>query len=291
MTIQLNNNVIQVGILNKGAELCSLKFINDNTEYIWSANPLYWNRHSPVLFPIVGRVVNNQYQVDNTTYQLGQHGFARDMEFSVVDQSNSHVSMLLKYNEDSLKLYPYEFELMITYTLNNNSVSIEYSVKNVDSKDIYFSIGGHPGFNCPLNEDESFNDYYLEFEKAENASITAITKEGLLKRGKVSYLNHQNIIEMNEQVFKEGALIFDNLNSTRISLKSKKSKKCVHVDFEGFPFLGLWSTHEGAPFVCIEPWVGHADYEDFTEDFTKKEDQICLAPQDVFTRKFDITIE
>ncbi len=291
MIIQLNNDVIKVNVLAKGAELCSLKFVNENTEYIWNADPVYWNRHSPVLFPIVGKVVNNQYQLDTSTYHLGQHGFARNMEFSVADQSNTHVSMILEWNDETLKVYPYKFELMITYTLIKNSIVIEYRVKNVDNKNIFFSIGGHPGFNCPLNEDESFNDYYLEFEKNEDASITAITKEGLLKRDKVAYLNNQNIIEMNDKVFKEGALIFDNLRSTRISLKSKKSQKCVHVDFEGFPFLGLWSSSNDASFVCIEPWVGHADYEDFIDDFTRKEDQTCLSAQKVFTRKFDITIE
>ena len=291
MSVQLRNDVIQIEVCEKGAELCSLKHINDDVEYIWNADPLYWNRHAPVLFPIVGRVVNNQYRVNSDTYHLGQHGFARDMAFTVTSQSESHVTMALQWNDETLKVYPFKFEFAITYTINKNKVSIEYRVKNVDEKPIYFSVGAHPGFNCPIKEGDSFDDYYFEFEKNENASITLLTSDGLLKREKIAYLNNENIIELSDTLFKNGALIFDQLKSKRVSLKSKKSNHSVHVDFEGFPFLGLWSKAEGAPFVCIEPWVGHADYVDFTDDFSKKEDLTRLNVQEVFMRKFDITIQ
>ena len=263
MSIQLKNDVIQVKVLERGAELCSLKHINDDTEYIWNANPVYWKRHAPVLFPIVGRVVNDQFRVNGETYHLGQHGFARDMDFLVTDQSEFHVTLTLKWDHETLKVYPFKFEFAITYTIDKKKVSIEYRVKNVDQKPIYFAVGAHPGFNCPIKEGDSFEDYYFEFEAIEDAEVTLLANNGLLKREKVPYLNNQNTIDINHELFKNGALIFDNLQSKRISLKSRKSDRCVHVDFDGFPFLGLWSKSEGAPFVCIEPWVGHADYEDF----------------------------
>jgi galactose mutarotase-like enzyme len=291
MSIQLKNECIEVEILKTGGELCSLKLVGDDTEYIWNADPAHWKRHAPVLFPIVGRVVNDQYRVNGVTYHLGQHGFARDMDFTVSDQSESHVTLTLKWSNETLKVYPFKFEFAITYAIVKNKVSIEYYINNLDNQPIYFSIGAHPGFNCPINEGESTSDYYFEFETNEDAGVTLLTKNGLFKREKIAYLNNQNTIEINNELFKNGALIFDNLNSKRISLKSRKSERCVHVNFEGFPFLGLWSKSEGAPFVCIEPWIGHADYVDFEGDFSTKEDQICLDVQDVFTKKFEIIIE
>ena len=289
MSIQLKNNHIIVEILKNGAELKSLKRIDDEIEYIWTADQAYWKRHAPVLFPIVGRVVNDQYRVQEETYHLGQHGFARDMDFEVASQSEYQVTFALKWNNGTLKVYPYKFEFFINYTIEHNKLSIEYTVKNVDDKLIYFSVGAHPGFNCPLTPDETFDDYYFEFEKNENASITLIDSNGTLKRKKEQYLTNQKIIELTEETFKNGALVFDHLESQSISLKSRKSDYSVQVNFEEFPFLGLWTLSGGAPFVCIEPWIGHADYSDFKGDFSKKEDQIHLDVSQSFTRSFDIS--
>jgi len=280
-----------VDILKSGAELKSLKRIDDEIEYIWNANPTYWKRHAPVLFPIVGKVVNDQYRVQNETYHLGQHGFARDMDFEVASQSDTQVTLSLKWNNETLKVYPFKFEFFIVYTIEENRLSIEYTIKNVDDKLIYFSVGAHPGFNCPLTPDESFDDYYFEFEKDENASVILIDSSGTLKRKKEQYLNNQKIIELNDETFKDGALVFDHLKSKNITLKSKKSNYRVQVSFEEFPFLGLWTLSTGAPFVCVEPWIGHADYSDFKGDFVEKEDQICLDVSTSFTKGFTITIE
>src|SRR5690554_3469265 len=140
MTITLKNECIEAKILEKGAELSSLKLVGDSTEYIWNANPDYWKRHAPVLFPIVGKVVDNQYRIDDTTYNLGQHGFARDMKFSVVNQGESTVTLMLKSNDETLNVYPYKFELTITYLLEGNRISNRYSIKNIDDQPIYFSI-------------------------------------------------------------------------------------------------------------------------------------------------------
>lgn len=291
MSIQLKNDYIKVEILKKGAELSSLKLVEDDTEYLWNADPKYWKRNAPVLFPIVGRVVNDQYRVNDTTYHLGQHGFARDMEFEVIDHSENHVTLSLTWDNETLVVYPFKFKFEITYALEKNNVSIEYNIRNMDKQPIHFSVGAHPGFNCPINTNESFSDYYFEFEKNEVASVSLLTSDGLLKREKVAYLDNENIIEISDSLFKNGALVFDHLKSTWIALKSRKSDRSVRVTFQEFPFLGLWSKAEGAPFVCIEPWIGHADYADFEDDFSNKEDQISLDVHDFFTRKFEIIIE
>lgn len=291
MSIQLKNEHITAKILKHGAELKSLKRIGDETEYMWSADPSYWNRHSPVLFPIVGRVVNNEYTVDGQTYHLDRHGFARDMDFEVIKQSEAQVSLLLKWDEKTLKVYPYKFEFIITYTLKDNQISIEYRVNNVDDKTIYFSVGGHPGFNCPLQAGESYEDYYFEFEKNETAKIMLTSGNGLYSREKKLYLNNEKIIKLTECLFKDDALVFEGLKSKSITLKSKKSDYSVRVDFEGFPLLGLWALPTQSPFVCIEPWVGHADFSDFAGDFSAKEDQISLDVSKHFIREFTITIK
>lgn len=291
MSIQLKNEHITAKILKHGAELKSLKRIGDETEYMWSADPSYWNRHSPVLFPIVGRVVNNEYTVDGQTYHLDRHGFARDMDFEVIKQSETQVSLLLKWDEKTLKVYPYKFEFIITYALKDNQISIEYRVNNVDDKTIYFSVGGHPGFNCPLQAGESYEDYYFEFEKNETAKIMLTSGNGLYSREKKLYLNNEKIIKLTECLFKDDALVFEGLKSKSITLKSKKSDYSVRVDFEGFPLLGLWALPTQSPFVCIEPWVGHADFSDFAGDFSAKEDQISLDVSKHFIREFTITIK
>jgi galactose mutarotase-like enzyme len=235
--------------------------------------------------------VNDQYRVQKETYHLGQHGFARDMVFEVANQNKTQVTFSLKWNNETLKVYPFKFEFFINYKIEDNRLSIEYTIKNVDDKIIYFSVGAHPGFNCPLTPDESFDDYYLEFENNENASVTLINSKGTLKRNKEQYLNNQKIIELNDETFKDGALVFDHLESKSISLKSKKSDYCVHVSFKEFPFLGIWTLSTGAPFVCIEPWIGHADYSDFKGDFIEKEDQIHLDVLKSFTKEFVISIK
>lgn len=291
MSIQLKNEHITAKILKHGAELKSLKRIGDETEYMWSADPSYWNRHSPVLFPIVGRVVNNEYTVDGQTYHLDRHGFARDMDFEVIKQSEAQVSLLLKWDEKTLKVYPYKFEFIITYTLKDNQISIEYRVNNVDDKTIYFSVGGHPGFNCPLQAGESYEDYYFEFEKNETAKIMLTSGNGLYSREKKLYLNNEKIIKLTDSLFKDDALVFEGLKSKSITLKSKKSDYSVRVDFEGFPLLGLWALPTQSPFVCIEPWVGHADFSDFAGDFSAKEDQMSLDVSKHFIREFTITIK
>lgn len=290
MSIHLKNNYIKVNISKSGAELTSMKKVEHDLEYIWNADPLYWKRHAPVLFPIVGRVVNDEYLFKGQLYQLGQHGFARDTKFKIVNQNDAQVLLSLKWNNQTLRIYPFKFEFYVQYTLVKNQLSIEYIVENLDEQPMFFSIGAHPGFNCPLSNDETFNDYYLEFEAKEVAKITPLTNQGLLQRDKKQYLNNNNIIELNDKVFKEDALIFDHLKSKSVTLKSRKSEYFVKVDFHEFPFLGLWSKATGAPFVCIEPWVGHADYCDFMGDLAEKEDQICLDPLKSYSCQFSITV-
>jgi galactose mutarotase-like enzyme len=296
MSVKLENQYLALESNEKGAELISIRDKKDNTEYLWNGNPEFWGRHAPILFPIVGRLKNNQYKIDGKTYNLGQHGFARDFGFDTIENSKEKALFRLCWSEETLKIYPYKFRLDVEYYLKDNTVEVRYIVKNIDNHDIYFSIGAHPGFNCPLVNEESnllpssFEDYYFEFENKEDSSIICINEYGFLKKEKKPFLNDSNIIQLTKDLFKEDALIFNKLKSQKVSLRNTKNSKAITVDFTGFPYIGLWSKPEGAPFVCIEPWFGHADFEDFDGNFSEKDGILKLSVEEEFSCKYCISI-
>lgn len=267
----IENDFLTVSSSNTGGELYNITSKTSNTEFLWNGNPEFWRFHAPILFPIVGKVKNGQYRVNGTTYELPQHGLARVRDFNVVSLENNKIVYELKYSEDTLKVYPFKFSLYISYELIENTLKTSYKVVNLDDTDIYFSIGAHPGFMCPLNADESLEDYYFEFNKKENADlITLDLNAGLISHNTIPYLKDENIIPLNKDLFKDDALIFKNLDSNLISIKSKNHNKGVSMDFTGFPYLALWAMPGGCPFVCIEPWFGHADFADFDGEFKDK---------------------
>lgn len=289
--IELKNEHIYVKINFKGAEISSFYNIKNRVEHIWQADPEVWARHAPILFPIVGQVKDGKYNVDGKQYSLGQHGFARDNEFELDEIAENKAVFKLKYNNDSLDIYPYKFCLKVIYTLENSKLLIEYIVDNIDDKDIYFSIGAHPGFTVPFNSDESFEDYYLEFNKPETTDILPLSESGLLnEKEKYNYLNESRVIKMTYETFKKNALIFENLKSETISIKSKKHNSELKVGIKDIPLLGIW-TMPGvkAPYVCIEPWFGVTDSEYSTGDFKNKKAIQCLNVNASF--KMDYFIE
>lgn len=290
MIMKLENQQIAVVIHSSGAELCNLKLKQDDTEYMWQADPAYWGRHAPVLFPIVGRLVDDEYIMDGQIYHLPSHGFARNMEFEVIEQGGKHAKFQFTANDETLQYYPRRFELIIGYTLNGSECVIEYKVKNKDNKEMYFSIGAHPGFRCPLQSDESFEDYYLEFSQKETV-YKYILEQGLLSKRTEMVLNDDNIIPLSYDLFKEDALIFKTLQSNAVMLKSRKSSKTVTVKFSGFPYHGIWSKPGGnAPFICIEPWYGIADTVGGDKQFTHKEGILSLQPEESFACQYSIII-
>jgi galactose mutarotase-like enzyme len=286
MLIKLDNGILEAAIKSHGAELSSLK--KDGTEYMWQADKKIWGRHAPVLFPIVGRVKNNKYRVGQKEYELFQHGFARDMEFELTESGADFAVYRLKSSEDTLLKYPYNFQLDICYTLYGSSITEEYRVKNMYDKPIYFSIGAHPGFNCPLADGETVEDYYLQFEQSETGDRYYL-ENGLIAR-REAYLENTKVIPLTQQLFADDALIFKNLKSVEVALKSRKSNKFVNVRFAGFPYLGIWSKPGGAPFVCLEPWCGVTDSIDHSGILSEKEGIYSLEPGQEFRRQFSIEI-
>ncbi|OOM82096.1 aldose 1-epimerase [Clostridium puniceum] len=291
MIYSLENSSIRIKTSTHGGEIQSITSKEDKTEYLWDGNPEYWKYHAPILFPIIGKVVDSKYRVNGKTYKLPQHGLARTSEFSLVENNNDEITFELRYSEDTLKVYPYKFSLKSNYKLEGSTVIVTYTVENVDEMPIHFSIGSHPAFLCPIDKDDTLNDCYIEFNEVESSKRITLTKEGYLSKDKEACLENTEILKLNKELFKDDALVFEDLKSNKMTIKSNNSNKTLEVDFTGFPYMGIWAPKDGAPFVCIEPWYGHADYYDFEGEFIEKEGVIKLEVNKKFSCMFKVTVK
>jgi galactose mutarotase-like enzyme len=290
MISKLENKKIIIAVDTDGAQLQELILKKDDKNYLWHGNSKYWGRRAPVLFPIVGRLKDDKYSYKGQEYEMTQHGFARDKEFELFEQSKTHLTYSLEQSRDTLEKYPFKFRLQIKYTIQGNSLDISYRIINQDQKDIYFSIGAHPAFYWPLAENEKKEDYYLEFEKKEKAA-KYLLEAGLLNHQKEIILNNQKIIELSPDIFKDDALVFKDLKSEKVTLKSKKSEREVKMEFKNFPYLGIWSQSAEAPFICLEPWQGIADSVDSSGKIEEKEGIRQLKAGKKFKCTHTITIK
>ncbi|GAB3287253.1 aldose 1-epimerase family protein [Hymenobacter tenuis] len=291
MTYYLENEHCRVGINSHGAELSS--FIRkdlDNLEYIWPADATFWNRHAPVLFPIVGRLPHDQYTHLGHTYTLGQHGFARDQEFQVQDHSGTAVAFELHATPATQAKYPFEFTLRITYRLAGPTLTIGWEVLNPGSGELLFSIGAHPAFRCPLVEGETFEDYEFVFDHPVTAE-RYLLEGGLLTGQTEPLLNNQDTLPLSYALFAQDALVLKQFDFTHLTLRSRRSGRAVRLRFDGFPYLGLWTKAEGAPFVCIEPWQGIASSTTGSPELAEKEGILSLQPGQQFLTSYSITVE
>ena len=286
----IQNDYLSVEVQAKGAELMSLYNKKEQLEYMWSGDPAFWGKHSPVLFPIIGELKNNTYYYNNKAYQLGRHGFARDMEFTVTEQTTSSIGFSLLSNADTLQKFPFEFGFDIEYLLQQDWLTVTYKVKNTGNDDMYFSVGGHPAFKVPIVEGTAYDDYYLEFNKTENAGRWPISAEGLIETDAEPFLLNTNKLPLRKELFYRDAIVFKNLRSDTVRLRSSKHDKGIEFNFPGFPYLGVWAAKD-ADFVCIEPWCGIADPVNSSQQLTEKEGINRLAPQGIFERSWGVGFE
>ncbi|MCV2485394.1 aldose 1-epimerase family protein [Flavobacterium sp. SH_e] len=282
MTTTISNSTLKASIKHAGAELFSIKD-NQNNEYIWEGNPDFWGKHSPVLFPIVGTLKNNTYRINGKEYHLPRHGFARDMEFALIEKTENKAIFSLKSSEETLQKYPFDFELQLIYTLNESSLDLEYKVINKGKEKMPFSIGAHPAIAVPGN----FEDYAFEFEKEEKLKYYLLENDLISSKTKILE-KKDNLVPLNYELFKNDALIFKTLESKSLTIL-KDLKPYVKVDYKDFPSLGIW-TKENAPFVCIEPWLGYSDTDENSGDLYEKEGILTLEENKDFQAKFSITI-
>lgn len=292
MDIKLENDLLEVTINSFGAELSSITGKETGTQYLWDADEKFWKRSAPVLFPFVGSLKDKKYTVDGKDYPMGQHGFARDMEFSVVSETNDEAWFELRSNDDTLAKFPFEFVLKIGYKLDGNDIKVIWHVENPGDKELLFSIGGHPAFMCPVTEDGKQSDYYLKFDADKALTYGLLSGDGLLDRD--DYLLGVDIngyCAIDEHMFDKDALIIEHFQASKVSLCTPDKKPYLTVSFDA-PLFGLWSpAGKGAPFVCIEPWYGRCDRTDFSGELKDREYGNVLAVGETFEKSYDITIE
>jgi len=281
VTTTISNSILKASIKHAGAELFSLKD-NQENEYIWEGNPDFWGKHSPVLFPIVGTLKNNTYTINEKEYQLPRHGFARDMDFELIEKTQNKAVFSLQSSEETLQKYPFEFELQLIYTLNENALELEYKVINKGKEKMPFSIGAHPAIALP----DHFENYALQFEKEENLKYYLLENDLISSKTKILETKN-NVVPLNYELFRNDALIFKTIESKSLTILNN-SKPYVKVDYYDFPSLGIW-TKENAPFICIEPWLGYSDTDENTGDLYQKEGILTLEANKDFSAKFSIT--
>lgn len=287
--MEIANEYLQVKISTKGAELQSIVRKDNQLEYLWSGDPAFWGKKSPVLFPIVGNLKNNTYLHKGIPYQLGRHGFARDMEFTVTEHTEKQITLNLSDSDTTRKNYPFSFSLNIRYTLQDASLTVSYEVQNTGDETMYFSIGAHPAFKVPLVNGTAYEDYALHFSDTETAEVWPLSASGQISRTPAPYLDHTKVLPLQKKLFYDDALVFKNLASTAISLRSEKTPHGLTLRYAGFPYMGIWSAKD-ADFVCIEPWCGIADHDDATGILEEKEGIIPLSPEALFRQQWSVIL-
>ena len=284
----LTSATARVEIAAHGAELTSFQLAG--LEYIWPADPAYWGRHAPVLFPVVGRLPDDAFLHNGRSYHLGQHGFARDREFAVLRESAQEAVFELRDDEASRAVFPFAFELTITYTLRENTLLVRWDVRNPNpAHPLLFSIGGHPAFRCPLLPGEAFEDYFLAFDHP--VTLHRQLLHGGLRTGEMApVVADQAELPLSYALFVDDALVFAHYDFTALTLRSRRSARFVRVRFDGFPYLGLWTKGPGAGFVCVEPWQGVASLVGSPAELADKEGILSLAPGQTFSAAYSVEV-
>lgn len=285
----LENEFLSVGILNKGAELCSISNKINGLQYLWQAEPSVWAFHAPNLFPVVGNCINNQIQIDGIKYPMQRHGFARHSQFVLTERSAKHAVFTLDYSENTLAVYPFKFSFQVFYHLQDTEITIVYKVINKDDKPIFFSSGAHPAFNIPFSRDGLYNDFYIEFDQEEVLVKHLFNEDGFFTgETELMYLDNRRL-NLSKELFRDGALVFKELRSKEVLIRNHRSPSFVSVSYEDFNSLGIWAAPD-APFVCIEPWLGYADTAGEQREFSQKDGIQQLETSKVFECSFTIGI-
>ncbi len=287
----LKNEVLSVSVKDHGAELASIR--KGSTEYLWQADPTFWGRHSPVLFPIVGSVWDKQYRVGEQEFELGQHGFARDMDFELVEASETEVRYRLVSDGETMKKYPWPFVLEIAYRLHGNKIDVIWEVTNPGDGDMYFQIGAHPAFYYPDYDPEKPERGYFSFDRSEGLETIRIKEKGCVDiTTKYPLEIPQNgLLPLKKDTF-DGidALILEDSQVGKVTLHRTDGSPWMALEFDA-PVVGLWSPPaKNAPFVCIEPWYGRCDRVDYAGDYRDKDWVNRLGAGEKFRGVYSIEI-
>lgn len=258
MDYKIENEFLSAEINDFGAELNSICSKQSGFECLWQGNPDVWSGRSPLLFPIIGRLLDDKFIYEGKDYILPKHGFARSSIFELLNIESNCAVFSMESNESTMKDYPFDFEFTVKFELIDKSIKVSHTVTNKANKDIYFSVGAHPGFNCEIGD-------YLEFSENETLETERIDENAILIDKKFPLLNNERKITITKDIFDNDALFLSGINSSQVSLKSPHHKREILFSFGKAPFLGIWAK-PAAPYVCIEPWYG------INDDYSKKND-------------------
>lgn len=287
---ELKNEFLTVKAKTFGGELVSIVKNDTGTEYLWNADPAYWKRNAPILFPFVGSLQDGRYLYEGKEYSMGQHGFARDLEFELKTQTEDSLWFLLKATEETKQKYPFDFTLELGYVLTGSTVRVCWRVVNEDDKRMYFSIGGHPAFMCPPAGQGAQTDYYLLFDTPRNIYYGRLNANGLLAEKNLELNTSGGVMPIDAHLFDKDALIIEDEQTKTISLAGPDKKAYLTVKFDT-PLVGIWSpAGKNAPFVCIEPWCGRCDPEGYQGTLAERQYGNVLEPGEIFEREYEIII-
>ena len=271
----IENEKLIVGVKDFGCEITSIKSKATGYEFMWQGNPDVWGGQAPILFPIIGRLIDDKYTLDGKEYDMPKHGFARKMPWEFIGADNNSISFRLSDTDDTRKIYPYEFDLTVTYTLDGDTLCVSHDIKNKNDAVMYFSIGAHPAFNCTIGD-------VLSFDENETISTEKIDLEKSLRLpDKTPLLNDEKNIIITKDIFNEDALILSGIKSDNITLNLTEGNRKIVFNLGKAPYLGIWAK-PGAPYVCIEPWYGVNDSQIKKDDFSDKVGINALNSDSVF---------
>ena len=275
MTHYIENDSLRVGVKEHGCELTSVYSKKADYEYLWQGDETIWYGQSPILFPIVGRLIDDKYRLNGKEYEMPKHGFARKMDWHLLDKEANMMSFILSEDETTLARYPYRFDLIVTFILEDKSLQVTHTVVNKNEDVMYFSLGAHPAFNCAIGDK-------LVFDKPETLTSEKIDLIRSLRLPETfPCLTDDTTITITKDIFNEDALILHGIRSKHITLKSDSHDRTVRFDMGGSPYLGIWAK-PGAPYVCIEPWFGVNDSTEIKNDFSEKDGINALPPAEIF---------
>lgn len=291
MTITIKNDQLTAIIAQQGAELQSLKSNATGTEYVWYGDPEYWGKHAPILFPIVGALKNDQYTYQGQTYSIPKHGLARISTFEVIEAAADHASLVFRSNDETKKQYPFDFEFIVHYRLEENRLVTEYETINKGAAEMYFSVGGHPAFNVPLAEGLAFEEYQLSFGPEKErfeipmaGNYTDLTNKKAIDLAQGLPLTHQ--------LFANDVVVYESQGENTITLSSEGSDRKLTMTYREMPYVGIWTPYpKEAPFVCIEPWAGIPDDVKTSSELTEKAGILKLAGNERRVIGFELTVE
>lgn len=287
----LKNGQLTVKVKEHGAELCSI--VKGETEYLWQADPAFWGRHSPVLFPIVGSVWNGRYRVADKEFALGQHGFARDMNFELLQESETEVRYRLQSGDGTMEKYPWSFILEIAYRLHDNKIDVMWEVTNPADEDMFFQIGAHPAFFYPDYEPQTDGRGYLSFDVKDGLQCIRIQEKGCVDAETLYPLSvpEDGLLPLAKDTFDSiDTIMLQNGQISKVTLHRNDRSPWLSLSFDA-PVVGIWSPPgKNAPFICLEPWYGRCDRAGYEGDYREKDWINRLAPGEKFSSVYTIEI-